>query len=83
MRVTFIRPSMADDRAGDAMEPLVFAILAGLTPPDVETRLYDERLEAIPFDEPTDLVAMTVESFTARRSYEIAGEFRKIGRAHV
>jgi radical SAM superfamily enzyme YgiQ (UPF0313 family) len=83
MRVTFIRPSMADDRAGDAMEPLVFAILAGLTPPDVETRLYDERLEAIPFDEPTDLVAMTVESFTARRSYEIAGEFRKRGVAVV
>ena len=36
--------------AGDAFEPLVFAILAGLTPPDVERVLYDDRIETIPFD---------------------------------
>ncbi len=61
------------------MTPLCFAILKGLTPPDVETALYDERLEPIPFDEPTDLVAMTVETYTARRSYQIANEFRRRG----
>jgi len=42
----------------------VFRDPQGLTPPDVETALYDERLEPIPFDEPTDLVAMTVETYT-------------------
>ncbi|MBI1879617.1 MAG: methylase, partial [Chloroflexi bacterium] len=61
MKITFIRPNMSDMRSADAMEPLVFAILAGLTPPDIETVLYDERLEAIPYDDPTDLVALTVE----------------------
>jgi hypothetical protein len=30
------------------MEPLVFAILAGLTPPDVELAFYDERLGPSP-----------------------------------
>ena len=61
------------------MQPLCFAILKSLTPPDVETVLHDERLEEIPFDEPTDLVAMTVETYTARRAYQIASEYRQRG----
>jgi radical SAM superfamily enzyme YgiQ (UPF0313 family) len=79
MKITFIRPNMCDMRSSDAMEPLVFAILAGLTPPDVETVLYDERLESIPYDEPTNLVAITVETYTARRAYQIATQFRRRG----
>ncbi|MCK6624403.1 MAG: B12-binding domain-containing radical SAM protein [Anaerolineae bacterium] len=79
MKITFIRPNMADMRSADAMEPLVFAVLAGLTPPDVETVLYDERLEAIPYDEPTNLVALTVETYNARRAYQIATQFRRQG----
>src|SRR5258708_9158910 len=31
----------------------------------------------IPCDEPTDLVAISVETYTARRAYQIATEFRK------
>ena len=50
--------------------------LAGLTPPDVEFVLHDDRMEAIPYDEATDLVAITVETYTARRAYEIADEYR-------
>ena len=79
MKVTFIRPNLFDRRSSDAMEPLSFAILKSLTPPDVETAFYDERLERLPFDEPTDLVAMTVETYTARRSYQIAAEYRRRG----
>lgn len=79
MKVTFIRPNLSARRSIDALEPLCFAILKGLTPPDVETVLHDERLEDIPFDEPTDLVALTVETYTARRAYQIADEYRKRG----
>lgn len=79
MKITFLRPNMLPVRGRDAMEPLVFAILAGLTPPDVETVLYDDRLEPIPFDEPTDLAALTVETYTARRAYQIAAEYRRRG----
>jgi radical SAM superfamily enzyme YgiQ (UPF0313 family) len=59
------------------MEPLPAATLAGLTPADVDVRFYDDRMEQIPFDERTDLVALSVETYTARRSYQIASEFRK------
>jgi radical SAM superfamily enzyme YgiQ (UPF0313 family) len=79
MKITFIRPNMADMRSTDAMEPLAFAILAALTPPDIETVLYDERLESIAYDEPTDLVALTVETYNARRAYQIAAHFRRRG----
>ena len=41
--------------------------------------LYDDRLEDIPYDEATDLVAISVETYTARRAYQIASEFRKRG----
>jgi radical SAM superfamily enzyme YgiQ (UPF0313 family) len=63
------------------MEPLAPATLAGLTPRDgdIEICFYDDRTDRIPFDEPTDLVAMSVETYTAKRSYQIASEFRRRG----
>ncbi|MBZ0165184.1 MAG: B12-binding domain-containing radical SAM protein [Candidatus Omnitrophica bacterium] len=80
MRVAFIRPNMTAARSTDAMEPLAFAILAGLTPPEWETVLYDERLEDVPYDIPVDAVAITVETYTARRAYQIADRFREMGK---
>lgn len=79
MKVTFIRPNIYDSHSLAAMEVLCFAFLKGVTPPDVETVFYDERLGPIPYDEPTDLVAITVETFTARRAYQIAIQYRKRG----
>ncbi len=61
------------------MEPLAPAVLAGLTPPDVRVRFYDDRMEPIPYDEPTDLVAMSVETYTAKRAYQIASAYRRRG----
>lgn len=84
MKLTLIKPnigrrehSLYVDEA--RMEPLQLGILAALTPADVEVVMYDDRMEEIPYDEPTDLVAITVETFTARRAYEISEEFRKRG----
>jgi radical SAM superfamily enzyme YgiQ (UPF0313 family) len=84
MKVTFIKPNIGRMEHSlyvdeGRMEPLQLGVIAGLTPPDVECVLYDDRLEAIPYDEPTDLVAITVETYTARRAYEIAAEFRARG----
>jgi radical SAM superfamily enzyme YgiQ (UPF0313 family) len=77
MRIIFIRPNMSNTKSSDAMHPLVFAILAAHTPSDIETVLYDDRIESIHFDEPTDLVAMSVETYTATRAYKIAATFKK------
>ena len=79
MKITFIYPNFADIRSWDAMQPLVFGILSTLTPPGIERVLYDERVEKIDFEHRTDLVAISVQTFTARRAYNIAERFRRRG----
>lgn len=56
--------------------PLSLAIVASLTPKDVEISIIDENIEEVDFDKPTDLVGITITSFTAPRGYEIADAFR-------
>ena len=46
--------------------------LAALTPEDVDVRLIDEAVEPINFDEPTDFVGITVNTYLAMRAYEIS-----------
>jgi radical SAM superfamily enzyme YgiQ (UPF0313 family) len=82
MRLTIIHPCIGRRRGQDyirtwQMEALPAATLAGLTPEDVEVRFYDDRMEVIPYDEPADLVAISVETYTARRAYQIASEYRR------
>jgi radical SAM superfamily enzyme YgiQ (UPF0313 family) len=79
MKIAFIKPNMIAGTPCDSMEPLVFAILSALTPPQFKRCLYDERLEPIPFDAPVDLVAITADVFTARRAYQIARRYRQQG----
>ncbi|MBI4496915.1 MAG: B12-binding domain-containing radical SAM protein, partial [Chloroflexi bacterium] len=40
---------------------------------------YDDRMEPIPYDEPTDLVTISVETYTAKRAYQIASRYREWG----
>jgi radical SAM superfamily enzyme YgiQ (UPF0313 family) len=84
MKLTLVKPTIGRHEHSlyvdeGRMEPLTLGILAGLTPPDIEIVLYDDRIEQIPFDEPTDLVAITVETFTARRAYEISQQYQSRG----
>ncbi|MBI2519403.1 MAG: B12-binding domain-containing radical SAM protein [Bdellovibrio sp.] len=59
------------------MEPLPPAVIAALTPKDVQITFHDDRIAPIPFDLPTDLVAMSIETYTAKRAYQIASEYRR------
>ncbi len=84
MKITLIKPNIGRMEHSlyvdeGRMEPLQLGVIAGMTPPDVDVALYDDRMEQIPYDEPTDLVAITVETYTARRAYEISAEFRRRG----
>src|SRR5881296_3144766 len=82
MKLTLIHPCVGR-RVGKQyirtwqMECLAAATLAGLTPRDVDVRFYDDRMETIPYDEPTGLVAISVETYTANRAYQIASEYRR------
>jgi radical SAM superfamily enzyme YgiQ (UPF0313 family) len=57
--------------------PLSVLYLAGLTPKEHDIRIVDECVQSIDFDEPVNLIGISVMSSTAKRSYEIADEFRR------
>ena len=84
MHVTLVRPDLGHplDVVGvdeSRMEPLQLGVLAALTPPEVAVTLVDDRVDRVDYGRPTDLVALTVETFTARRAYQIAAEYRRRG----
>jgi len=84
MKITLIEPAMIknsgfSEKPSWVLQPLTLATLAGLTPSSVEVRALDDRIEPINYDEPRDLVGISVKTFTARRAYQIADEFRRRG----
>ncbi|KDR96619.1 Radical SAM superfamily enzyme YgiQ, UPF0313 family [Peptoclostridium litorale DSM 5388] len=84
MKITFILPGIGKKENEKyiktwKMEPLTIATLKKLTPNDIETEFFDDRLELIDYNTPTDLVVISVETYTAKRAYQISGEFRKRG----
>lgn len=84
MKITFILPAIGKKPGKKyigtwKMEPLTIATLKALTPAGIETELFDDRIELIDYNTPTDLVCITVETYTAKRSYNIAAKFRERG----
>lgn len=84
MKITFILPAIGKKQGEKyigtwKMEPLTIAVLKSLTPKEFETEFFDDRIELVDYNTKTDLVAITVETYTAKRSYAIAAEFRKRG----
>ena len=84
MKITFILPAIGKKKGQKyigtwKMEPLTIGVLQALTPAEYETEFFDDRIELIDYTTQTDLVCITVETYTARRAYGIAGRFRERG----
>lgn len=75
MKIAFIRPGMFGKKSRDAMMPLVFAIIKPLTKAPIE--FYDEKIEKLPENLDAEVVAMTVDTFSARRAYFLAQKYKK------
>ncbi len=79
MKIELISPSLQGPRnlGVDFHFPqMALAVLASLTPADIEVSIIDELVQPIDFDEEVDLVGITVNTKTAMRAYAIADEFR-------
>ena len=76
MKVTLIKVSMLEGKGYDAMKPLIFSIFDAITPKDVEIEYIDERIEDIPEKIDSDVIALSVETFAARRAYNIAKKYK-------
>ena len=88
MKVTFVLPAIGKKPGKKylkswLMEPLTIAVLNSLLPADCEREFYDDRIEGINYDTETDVVLLTVETYTAKRAYYISEQFRKRGRKVV
>ncbi len=82
MKITFIVPAIGKKPEQKyigtwKMEPLTYGTLSALTPNEIEIDLYDDRIELIDYDIDTDLVVLSVETYTAKRAYAIAQRFRE------
>jgi radical SAM superfamily enzyme YgiQ (UPF0313 family) len=80
MKIELIAPSLRDPRAIGSKDfripQMALALLAGLTPADIDVSITDELLQPIDFDKEANLVGVTVNTKTVVRAYEIADEFR-------
>lgn len=84
MKILFILPAIGrkdgEEYIGTwKMEPLTIATLKALTPPNIKTFFFDDRIEDIDYDIDVDMVAISVETYTASRAYKIAQKFRQKG----
>jgi len=66
-----------------AFPGLNLAIIAAITPPDIEVRIIDESVEPVDFDYDADLVGITGMTNMAPVAYRIADEFRRRGKKVV
>jgi radical SAM superfamily enzyme YgiQ (UPF0313 family) len=84
MKISLVKPGIGDiikdyNLDDGRMEPLALGVIASLTPSEHEISLADDRIEEINYGEKTDLVAITVDTYSAKRAYHIADKFRSSG----
>ncbi len=76
MKITFIRLNMFEHISSDAMKPLLFGIIKSLTPEKHEIEFIDERVEKLPDKIDSDIIAFSVETYTAKRAYILARKYK-------
>jgi len=88
VKITYILPAIGKKPGKKyigtwKMEPLTIALLKALTPARFETEFFDDRIELIDYNTETDIVAITLESYTALRGYDIAAKFKERGKTVI
>jgi len=84
MNIYIISPCREQDiwrkkRSTFTLPPMALAILAALTPNDINIKVTDELVDDIDFSFPADLVTLSVNTTNAFRSYEVARIFKERG----
>lgn len=88
MKIAFVLPAIGKKKNEKylkswLMEPITIAVLSRLTPPEYGREFYDDRIEPVNYETDADVIAITVETYTAKRAYEVAAEFRRRGKLVV
>lgn len=88
MKITFVLPAIGRKKnekylTSWLMEPLTIAVINSLIPNTYKKEFYDDRIDRINYDTDTDLVLITLETYTAKRAYYIASQFRSRGKTVI
>ncbi|MBQ9625108.1 MAG: radical SAM protein, partial [Clostridia bacterium] len=88
MKLTFVLPAIGKKKSDKylrswLMEPLTIAVLSSMIPKEWEKEFFDDRIEKINYETDCNMVFITVETYTAKRAYFIANEYRKRGKTVV
>lgn len=83
VKIALILVNMFPGAHHDAMQPILFAIIDELTPQGVSLSFFDERIKPLPDDISADLIALSVDTFSAARAYQLAERFRSEGKTVV
>lgn len=79
MKLMLIIPSLGGLKFYNYKNPLSVSVISAYTPHDIEVIYIDESKEKIPFDYKCDMVGISINTFNARRAYEIAEKFKLKG----
>lgn len=91
MKIEFILPRHSKrkkelklGRVGFNLPSLTLAALASCVPAGIEVKLTDEHVEEICFeDNDSDIIGINTRSQTALRAYDVADQFRKLGKTVI
>ena len=85
MHVRLILPSFYNEHGQLVKTKQVFVpcvtlrYLAAMVPSPHRVSVVEESVEELNFDEPVDLVGISVQTFSVERAYDVAAEYRKRG----
>lgn len=88
-KILFIQPTIYDDKGEPVKKNklyfvgLAYPVLASLLPPGWEAEICLETIEEVPFDTDASLIGMGGMGHAARRSKDLAIEFRKRGKTVI
>ena len=89
MKILLVKPSyygrdgrLVKLRKGKRIE-LTLPLLAALTPRNIEIEIIDETIQNVPFHTESDLIGITSLTRNAFRAYELADQFRQLGKKVV
>lgn len=88
MNVTLIAPRVGEQSSSSKeskplFPPLSVMTVAALTPEDVQVNLIDEAVQPVDFETTAELIGITVTTAASNRAYEIADQFRELGKPVV
>ncbi len=76
MRITVIKVAMFEGKGADALKPIFFEIINELLPKEADAIFIDDRKEALPDSIDSDIILLSVDTFSCKRAYMLAKRYK-------